>query len=74
MVKTYGGWSEFGEPQWDNSSVSGGKPVPQNSIRENTRAARNQSKVNAILNCRKCKKLPSGAYCGKHASDASKYM
>lgn len=66
MAKVYGGWQAFGSPEFDDSSISGGRPKPSNSPRENSRAVKSQKKINAITNCRKCKP-DKGKYCGRHA-------
>lgn len=66
--KTYGGgWDHFGEPEFDDSSVSGGKPdTSDRSKKQNTKAAKAQAKLNAQKNCRKCKP-ERGIFCPKHA-------
>jgi len=63
MAKTYGGWGAFGSPEFDGSSISGGKPVPSNSKAENYVASKAQKKSNKVINCRKCKP-ERGKYCG----------
>jgi hypothetical protein len=63
--KIEGGWSHRGAPEFDGSSISGGSPVHSNTPAQNSKAAKNQNKSNAVENCRRCK--PDGTRCLKHA-------
>lgn len=71
MAKTYGGWAAYGNPQFDGSSVSGGKPVPSGTSADRAKAAKVQKGYTAVDNCRKCKPEIM-EFCGKHAKNAAK--
>lgn len=69
MAKVYGGWGAFGEPKFDGSSGSGGKPVPQGTSAGRAEAAKIQKGYAKVTNCRRCNPK-KGQFCGKHAKDA----
>lgn len=69
--KVYGGWDNFGSPEYDNSSISGGRPIATHG--NNKKANKNQSQFNKIRNCKKCD-IDALSFCGRHASLGSKLL